>query len=47
MLLQLHALILRLTGYRWSSYHRHYDTWQYRWLHTTRANQLAEQKKWR
>lgn len=34
--------ILRLTGYRFSKYHRHYETWLYRMFNTTLANLEAE-----
>jgi hypothetical protein len=33
--------ILAVIGYRFKKYHRHNETWQYRYLHTTMANLRA------
>lgn len=35
------ALVLLLTGYRFDKYHRHNETWQYRYLKTTMSNIIA------
>ena len=37
----IHGVILWSINYRWDKTHRHNETWQYRYLDTTRSNQIA------
>lgn len=42
IIINLVARYLLITNKRFSKYHRTYETWQYRYLHTTLANIKAE-----